>query len=53
MILLLSAGGGNQEGAFGPFLDFSRDGRRRFAARRGADCGYSKGKSNAVSPILP
>ena len=35
MILILSAGGGNQEGAFGPFLDFSRDGRGRFAARRG------------------
>ena len=25
MILLLSAGGGNQEGAFGPFLDYSQD----------------------------
>ena len=35
MIPILSAGGGNQEGAFGPFLDFSRDGRGCFAARRG------------------
>ena len=39
MILILSAGGGNQEGAFGPFLDFSRDGRGRFAARRGTEDG--------------
>ena len=29
------------------------DGRRRFAARRGADCCYSEGRSGAVSPVLP
>ena len=28
------------------------DGRGRFAARRGADCCYSEGRSGAVSPVL-